>query len=50
MTLGVEPVYSIITWVDGASYGYAAGAIAISLIFYGLGILFYKCCKEKKLN
>ena len=49
-SLGVEPVYGILDWVTGISYGLLIGAYVLLLIGFGFGILFYKCLKEKKLR
>ena len=48
-SVGVEPVYGVLDWVSGVSYGLLIGAYAILLVAFSLGILFYKCIKEKKL-
>lgn len=50
MALGVKPVYTVLNWKDGATYGYVAAAIAISLVFYGAGSLIYACVKKDKLH
>ena len=52
-TLGNEPdkpVYPILKWTDGFSYGLTVGAFAIALVCFGIGILFYQAvCKKRKL-
>ena len=50
MTLGVKPIYPVLSWKDGPTYGYVIAAIAISLVFYGAGTLLYTCVKKKKLD
>ena len=52
-TLGNEPdkpVYPILKWTDGFSYGLVIGAFVLALITFGVGILFYQVvCKKRKL-
>lgn len=49
-TLAVEPIYGILTWTDGFSYGLVIGAAAMTLVLFGIGIFTYHClCKKKRL-
>lgn len=48
-SVGVQPVYGMVDWVTGESYGLIIAVYAILLFSFGLGILVFKCLKEKKL-
>ena len=43
-TLAYKPIYNILTWTDWFSYALVAGAFAIALVTFGLGLLVYDCC------
>ena len=49
-SLGVQPVYGMVDWVTGESYGLIIAVYALLLLSFGIGILFFKCLKEKKLK
>ena len=49
-SVGVQPVYGMVDWIEGTSYGIVIGAYAIQLAGFGLGMLVFKCLKEKKLR
>ena len=50
-TLAVRPIYTIIDWKSGKSYGYAIGAAVAVLIVHCIGqLIWYKCKKPRYLE
>jgi hypothetical protein len=44
-TLANKPVYSVLTFRDGISYAYVAGAVILIILHFGIAYLF-RCCKK----
>ena len=49
-SLNVRLVYGMVDWVSGLSWGLVISIPAIHLFTYGLGMLIFKCIKEKRLK
>ena len=49
-SLTVYPIYGILDWKTGLSYGVVLASYALYFLGGGFGLLVFKCLKEKRLK